>query len=40
VLAWADGSGHAGLRFLNLPQLSQEHLERWLSTRMESAGVF
>jgi CheY-like chemotaxis protein len=40
VLAWADGSGRAGLRFLNLPQLSQEHLERWLSTRMESAGVF
>lgn len=40
VLAWADGSGHAGLRFLNLPQLSREHLERWLSTRMESAGMF
>ena len=39
VLAWADGSGHAGVRFLNLPQLPQEHLERWLSTRMEEAGL-
>jgi CheY-like chemotaxis protein len=38
-LAWADGSGHAGLRFLNLTQLSREHLERWLSTRMEATGV-
>ena len=38
-LAWADGSGHAGLRFMNLTQVSKEHLERWLSTRMESAGV-
>jgi DNA-binding response OmpR family regulator len=38
-LAWADGSGHAGLRFMNLTQLSKEHLERWLSTRMEAAGV-
>ena len=38
-LAWADGSGHAGLRFMNLTQLSREHLERWLSTRMEAAGV-
>jgi hypothetical protein len=39
VLAWADGSGHAGLRFVNLPQLSREHLERWLSKRMATAGV-
>jgi hypothetical protein len=38
-LAWADSSGHAGLRFLSLTQLSKEHLERWLSTRMEAAGV-
>ncbi len=38
-LAWADGSGHAGLRFTNLPQVSREHLERWLCTRMEAAGV-
>lgn len=39
VMAWADGAGHAGLRFINLPQLSREHLERWLSTRMEATGV-
>lgn len=39
VLAWADGSGHAGLRFLHLPQLSREQLERWLSTRLEAAGT-
>lgn len=38
-LAWADDSGRAGIRFLALTQLSREHLERWLSTRMEAAGV-
>jgi len=38
-LAWADESGHAGLRFMNLTQLSKEHLERWLSTRMEAAWL-
>ena len=36
-LAWADASGHAGLRFLNLTQLAKEHLDRWLSTRIEAA---
>jgi DNA-binding response OmpR family regulator len=34
-LAWADESGHAGLRFINLPQISREHLERWLCVHIE-----
>jgi CheY-like chemotaxis protein len=38
-LAWVDASGHAGLRFMNLTQLAKEHLDRWLSTRIESSDV-
>lgn len=40
-LAWADGSGHAGLRFVELPQNSRDHLERWLSSQVRplEAGV-
>ncbi|HYL11448.1 MAG TPA: PilZ domain-containing protein [Terriglobales bacterium] len=34
-LAWADGSGHAGIRFLEVPQNSREQLERWLSPRID-----
>jgi DNA-binding response OmpR family regulator len=34
-LAWVDGSGKAGLRFRHLPQASREHLERWLSTKID-----
>lgn len=33
-LAWADGSGHAGLRFVELAQNSRDHLERWLSSQI------
>jgi CheY-like chemotaxis protein len=33
-LAWADGSGQAGLRFVELAQNSQDHLERWLSSQI------
>jgi CheY-like chemotaxis protein len=33
-VAWADGSGHAGLRFVEVPQNSREHLERWLSSQI------
>src|ERR1700682_3792487 len=29
-VAWADLKGHAGLRFHNVPQSSQDLLERWL----------
>jgi DNA-binding response OmpR family regulator len=34
-VAWADIKGRAGLRFHNVPQSSQEMLERWLDERME-----
>jgi CheY-like chemotaxis protein len=34
-VAWADIKGHAGLRFLKVPQSSHELLEKWLGERME-----
>jgi len=34
-VAWADIKGHVGLRFLNVPQSSQEFLEKWLNEQME-----
>jgi c-di-GMP-binding flagellar brake protein YcgR len=34
-VAWADIKGHVGLRFLNVPQNSQELLEKWLNEQME-----
>ncbi len=34
-LAWVDASGKAGLRFRDLPQSSREHLERWLTTKID-----
>jgi len=34
-VAWADIKGHAGLRFLKVPQSSQELLEKWLNERVE-----
>jgi CheY-like chemotaxis protein len=34
-VAWADLKGHAGLRFLKVPQSSQELLEKWISERVE-----
>jgi DNA-binding response OmpR family regulator len=34
-VAWADIKGHVGLRFLNVPQNSQERLEKWLNEQME-----
>lgn len=34
-VAWADLKGHAGLRFLKVPQSSQILLEKWLNERME-----
>ncbi len=30
-VAWADLKGHAGLRFVNLPESTEESLEKWLS---------
>lgn len=38
TVAWADGAGRAGLKFHELPQVSREHLERWLLTHLEAAG--
>jgi len=35
AVAWADIKGHVGLRFLNVPQSSQELLEKWLNAQME-----
>jgi c-di-GMP-binding flagellar brake protein YcgR len=34
-VAWVDMKGQAGLRFHNVPQSSQEKLEKWLDDRME-----
>lgn len=34
-VVWADVKGRAGLRFHNVPQESQERLERWLDERLE-----
>jgi CheY-like chemotaxis protein len=34
-VAWADIKGHVGLRFQNVPQSSQEVLEKWLNQQME-----
>jgi len=34
-VAWADGTGRAGIRFIEVPQSSQYQLEKWLSDRLE-----
>jgi DNA-binding response OmpR family regulator len=34
-VAWTDGSGHAGIRFVDVPQSSQYQLDRWLTERLE-----
>jgi hypothetical protein len=34
-VAWADGTGHAGIRFLDVPQSSQYQLEKWLNDRLQ-----
>jgi CheY-like chemotaxis protein len=34
-VAWVDMKGLAGLRFHNVPQTSQEQLEKWLDEQME-----
>jgi DNA-binding response OmpR family regulator len=33
--AWADGSGNAGIRFIDVPQSSQYQLEKWLTDRLQ-----
>jgi c-di-GMP-binding flagellar brake protein YcgR len=34
-IAWADLKGRVGCRFHNVPQSSQQLLEKWLDDRME-----
>jgi DNA-binding response OmpR family regulator len=34
-IAWADGTGHAGIRFVEVPQSSQYQLDKWLTERMQ-----
>jgi DNA-binding NarL/FixJ family response regulator len=34
-VAWADGTGHAGIRFVDVPQSSQYQLEKWLNDRLQ-----
>jgi DNA-binding NarL/FixJ family response regulator len=34
-VAWADGTGHAGIRFVEVPQSSQYQLEKWLNDRLQ-----
>ncbi len=33
TVAWSDGSGRIGLRFIEVPQSSQYQLEKWLTER-------
>jgi DNA-binding response OmpR family regulator len=35
-IAWADGTGHAGIRFIEVPQSSQYQLEKWLTERLQN----
>lgn len=34
-IAWGDGTGHAGIRFVDVPQSSQYQLEKWLTDRLQ-----
>ena len=34
-VAWADGTGHAGIRFVDVPQSAQYQLEKWLNDRLQ-----
>jgi len=33
-IAWADGTGNAGIKFVEIPQSSQYQLEKWLTDRL------
>jgi DNA-binding response OmpR family regulator len=35
-VAWTDGTGRAGIRFLEVPQSAQYQLEKWLTDRLQS----
>lgn len=34
-IAWKDGTGHCGVRFVEIPQNARAHLEQWLLDRMK-----
>lgn len=34
LVAWADEMGHAGIRFVEVPQTSQYQLDKWLTERL------
>ncbi len=34
-VAWTDGTGHAGIRFVDVPQTSQYQLDKWLRERLQ-----
>ena len=35
-VAWADGTGHAGVRLVEVPQSSQYQLEKWLTDHLQN----
>jgi CheY-like chemotaxis protein len=35
VVAWADGGGQAGIRFIEVPQSSQYQIDNWLADRLQ-----
>ena len=35
LVAWGDGGGQAGIRFVEVPQSSQYQLEKWLTDRLQ-----
>jgi CheY-like chemotaxis protein len=35
-IAWADGAGNAGIKFVDVPQSSQYQLEKWLTEKLQS----
>jgi len=35
-IAWSDGAGHVGMRFVDVPQSSQYQLDRWLTERLQN----
>jgi DNA-binding NarL/FixJ family response regulator len=35
-VAWSDGTGHLGIRFIEVPQSSQYQLDKWLTDRMQN----
>ena len=34
-IAWADDTGHVGIRFVDVPQSSQYQLDKWLTERLQ-----